>query len=71
VIVVDESGQLRREVGPRARYRRCRRPFPAGPLPNPACSLLGTGLSTCLVVGQPLVAAAGFGLHGVGMVLPR
>ena len=36
------------EVGLRARFRCCRRPFPAGPLPHPACPSQGTGRSTCL-----------------------
>ena len=36
------------EVGPRARCRCRHRSSPASPLPNPACPLLGTGLSTCL-----------------------
>jgi hypothetical protein len=36
------------EVGPRARCRCRHRSSPASPPPNPACPLLGTGLSTCL-----------------------
>ena len=36
------------EVGLRARFRCCRRPFPASPLPHPACPSQGTGRSTCL-----------------------
>ena len=36
------------EVGLRARFRCCRRPFPASPLPHPACPFQGTGRSTCL-----------------------
>src|ERR1017187_1408860 len=36
------------EVGLRARFRCCRRPFPAGPLPHPACPSQGTGRSACL-----------------------
>src|SRR5580704_8477252 len=46
----DREGPLRveGEVGLRARFRCCRRPFPASPLPHPACPFQGTGRSTCL-----------------------
>ena len=46
----DRDGPLRveGEVGLRARFRCCRRPFPASPLPHPACPSQGTGRSTCL-----------------------
>src|ERR1019366_505892 len=46
----DREGPLRveGEVGLRARFRCCRRPFPAGPLPHPACPSQGTGRSACL-----------------------
>jgi hypothetical protein len=48
----------------------------ASPFPRPArrtrrAILTATGSPRVLPVGQPLVAAAGFGVHGVGMLLPR
>ena len=60
------------EVGLRARFRCCRRPFPASPLAHPACPFQGTGAPRIFPAGQPpLAAAAGFGVQGVGMLLPR
>jgi hypothetical protein len=45
--------------------------FP-GPPAEPAVRLVtATGSPRVLPVGQPLLAAAGAGVHGVGMLLPR
>ncbi|MEV0347819.1 GNAT family N-acetyltransferase [Nonomuraea sp. NPDC050680] len=47
-----------------------RRVSPACP-PHPACASPRTGRSTCRCRGQPLWAAAGVGVQGVGTPCPR
>ena len=59
------------QVGPRARFRCHHRPFPAIPLPHPACDSHRTGRSMCLVLTSATYVVVGFGVHGVGMLLPR
>lgn len=59
------------QVGPRARFRCRHRPFPAAPLPHPACGSHRTGRSMCLTLTSAFMWLAVSGVHGVGMLLPR
>ena len=53
------------EVGLRARFRCCRRPFPASPLPHPACPSQGTGrpASPSQATSDPAIQPCMFQLH--------
>ena len=47
------------------------RPFPQVPSRTRRAPFSAPGAPRVLPAGQPLVAAAGSGVHGVGMLLPR
>ena len=74
--VADKTGKVHSgegEVGLRARFRCCRRTVSRKPPPAPGVPLSRhRALHVSFPPGQPpLAAASGFGVQGVGMLLPR
>ena len=74
----DQPGRSSRSLRPRFARVGPGRPaeIALGGFPRPArrtrrATLTAPGAPRALTAGQPLVAVAGFGVHGVGMFLPR